>query len=572
MSSTANSTETTIWTTPAGVIELCEGGRIRFIVGSEGGNGASVVLEPPAISTPGDEFLLNFSETAQGGEGLTLEVAAQGVQRIPLPSLVRLWRRSPAAHFPQVLQLARSIARACRELDQLRPARFLLSPVQVFWCVNNDREHWGLAALPLSSPKLEEFAASSPEVLAWLTADAVLGTGALDWARTVGAVIYYCVAGEVFPGDLPQSERIRRLLQNHAGNAARLRSALTLALPKALSARGVEFAGFLWSLLSPTHADTLNPAQMSRRFDEFVEEFSAPRLAGAWEVERNPRLAVEILNVFSRSAPSEDVPWQTIARLRALTGDSHGAEEVIEKHPDADGTRKPSVISRLRNLAAKGAEGREALETEVARIRAAQPSSPGASPASPLPSGEEFLYLAYADGRWLGRTDEALQLLDRDFSVSWYKVIREVLAARFDAERESWPKVSWHCREARHIIEKLPDQGGVNGRYVSGYIDALDGIAHLKAVEGGLGAAYLGDALVKMQSAWVKLSSIAPGTLDASLAGWLGVLTRAMQGRAEVALLAISADAFCQAEGIPLHAPDGMLPLPWFSEEYLFTP
>lgn len=575
MSPTVHSTEVTIWNTPAGVVELCEGGAIRVTIHDQGGNGAHGTLPQPAMNRLGDGFLLDFSEKALGAEGRAFEVTAQGVKRIPLPSLVLAWRRSSASHLPQVLQLANSLARACREMDQLRTARFLLSPAQVFWCVAEDREHWELVPLPLLSPTMEEFAASSPDALAWLTPDAVLGTGGFDWARMVSVALYYCLAGEVFPRDLPQNERLKRLLQNRAGNQARLRSAITLALPKTLAGQGAEFSKFLWSLLSPSHTDSMNPAQVSRRFGEFLDEFSALRLAGAWEMEHNPHLALDILNLFARSSRPEEVPWQTLARLHALTGDADGAAEIKARHPEAGEAERVSLIARLRDLAAKGEEGREELEAQVARIRPGQParqaSHNAASPSSAPPGDEEFLYLAYVDGRWLGKVGEALQLLERDFSISWYRVVREVLAARLNAEQPSWPKVSWHCRAGRSVIEKLPDQGGTNGRYAAGYLDLLDGIAHMKAVEGGLGAAYLADSLVKLQSAWVNLHKVSPERKDASLGGWLATLTQRMKERPELALMAISAEAFCQAEGIALSGETANRQLPWFSEEFLFN-
>lgn len=536
---------------------------------------AAVLPFEAAISSLKDNFLLKLAIRDEDEQRWLLETS-DARARTSLSALTTSWRRLPAAHLPAAVRLARSLGRAGRELAQLRPQRFLISPAQVFLALQEDgREAWELAVLPLASPSLEQFAKCSPDVLAWLSPDTLLANASVEWQYLMGAALYHCLVDDLYPHHLPLQERIKRLLIKRCGNEARLHSAIKFSLPKSMSARGVELAGFIWSLLAPSPKTSTKAVQAAILLEEFFEEFSAPRLAEGWEEERNYRLAADVLNDFEKSAPREEVPWQVVARLRVQTGDKAGAAAATAKVQETGEGTQESFMPKARALAAKGERGRQPLEELCEAAHPGRGGTEGANQtrglAGQILSDEEYLYLAYVEGRWLQRSAEALSMLERDFSVSWHQVIREVLLARLHAEQSLWTDVARHCRQARNLVEKIPGQGQTNGQYILHYMEALDGIAHAKAVEAGHHHAYLGDALIKLQHAWMKLHELFPGSSEVILTPWLVGAIRSAAKYSDLHLMTLGAEAFCYLSDISLQTPIQNASVPWFFEKYLFS-
>ena len=542
-----------------GRLVLAEDGSVRASVRSAATPAKSISAVQAVVALQGGPFLQS-SGFQQDADGLALSWPAGC--RTGLPAIAAGWRKSPASAIAEALNLARIVGQAASELDHLGPQRFLLSPAQVFLCRDEaGRDCWGIATLPVQGATLADFASTSPDLLAWLSADEVLERAAIDRAYLTGAALYYCLIGDLFPEGLSQSERIRRLLMYRAGNPTRAKAVLSAALPKSLAGLGQRLADLMASVLVPALGRTLTAARVALELELLEGELTAPVLASAWESEGNVHFAAEILNAFARRVPEAEVHWGALARLRARTGDAAGAAEAaarVEPEPDEGVT----YIQHIRAIAARGPEGRAELEQVVSRLQ-------GAS-VPPL-TDEEFLFLVYAKGRWLGDASGALGLLSRDFEASWHQLIRAILTARFSAECGAWGDVLRQCREGRRMIDGLPDRGSAAGRYAFAYLDLLDGVAHVRAVELGTSEAYLEDALIKFENAWIALREFAPDELHTVTAGWLTALMRTIAGKPGLDLLRLGAEAFCHSVGIDPSRADNAFPkVPWASDERIF--
>lgn len=583
------------WTTPVGTLSVGDDGSIRAVIRVNPRSERAIVSGVQTVAGLKQTPFLKASGFQQDPDGLVLSWPAMGMRFTELPALVPGWRKNPAVHLPDAFDLVQNVLRASSELDHERPRQFFLSPAQVFSCEHEvQAKHWGVVPLPAEGATCADFAGAAPELLAWVSADEVLGGGSMvDRAYLAGAVLYYSLIGELFPEKLNRNDRIRRLLTYHAGNAARAKSVLSAALPKRLAGLGTRLSDFILSLLSPSLGRMITPARAGLEINLLQAELSPPLLAAAWEAEGNSNFAAEILNAFAQRATENEVPWETLARLRAQTGDPAGSAAAALKVPRSPQQEQATFIGHLRALASRGAEGRAEIEKEVARLKSAGPkktlpqSEPfregGVSrgqqqqrvPDSPDPplSDQEFLYLVYVNGRWLARTDESLNFLERDFSVSWHRIVQAILVARFSADRNVWGGVLRSCRDCRRMIEKLPDGGSAAGRYARAYVDTMDAIGHVRAVEGGMSDAYLEDALMKFQSAWSQLQEFEPDELDPVIRTWLASLSRNTAAKPGLELLKLSAEAFCQSLAIqPARFDrDSALPVPWFSEERIFA-
>ena len=188
---------------------------------------------------------------------------------------------------------------------------------------------------------------------------------------------------------------------------------------------------------------------------------------------------------------------------------------------------------------------------------------------------EEYLYLAYANGRWLTHTDEALQWLRRDFSISWYKVVQTILTSRLFAEQAKWIEVMQNCREGRRLVAKMPNAGGKAGRYAEAYLNLLDGIAHIRAVyqqKSDL-QVYLNDAFTRFENAWLHLHQSDSEDLAPAIVSWLLWLAELAGRNPRLAVLSLGVEAFCQSLSVDLtqRQYEGSPPIPWFDEVCLFT-
>ncbi len=583
MSCTAAAQIAREWAIPFGKLMLMQDGSIRAVVrrSSESRDGgASAFHDLTALKQipflPSSGFQLS-------SDGVVISWAAPGGQITPLPSLVAQWRKNPAIHIVCALDLLQNISRALSELDHLRTRRFLLSPAQAFLCEDtNEGRRWGLVALPVEGAGYAQFGESAPEVSAWISGDEFLQASVTDRAYRLGAALYYCLIGELFPEKLSRRERLRRLLCYRAGNANYAKSVLSAALPQTFAEFAARMADLISTVLAPNYGRPISAARAATELDRLQEAISAPALAKAWEAEGNIHFAVEILNVFARRAPAAEVPWSDLARLRSLVADHEGASEARRRATSKSEQMPAAFLDQVRAAVRRGADGLGDLEQAVSRLngsvrsgRAAlsggEQAAIGAKGAEPL-SDQEFLYLVYVNGRWLGRTQQSLRHLERDFAVSWDKIMSKLLLARMSADGNLWGDVLRACRECRRMIEMLPDKGSELGSYTRAYVEILDAIAHVQAVEAGMSDSYLEDALMKLGAAWEELRKFSPDDLELVVEAWLAVLARMAARKTCLYRLKLGIEAFCQSIGFePRRVADDAAPaVPWFSEDRIF--
>jgi hypothetical protein len=523
-------------------------------------------------------------------EGLRLDYAKPPGEVTPLTQLVGRWRTEPAAALPRALELARLLLHVTGELDQARPSRFLLSPAQIFAVRGEGRkERWLALPLPLAQTTFADFVRADEDCWAWLSADEMLSDSRPDRAYTVGATLHYCLVGPLYRAEVSRAERVRRLVMYRAGSPQQTRAALSAALPESEGAAAARLCEFITGLLSPPLGRALTARQAFRELDHFCEELSAERLTLLWEAAGDEHRYVErargLVETLVATASDSEVPWDTVERLRDKAGDRVGAAEAAARRPRM--TEDSSVIDYARELLDAGEAGLAELErlTDMAGEAAAVPPRPSAETAvvradpaeEQKPGGarqlseEEYLYLTYVRGRRLGRADEALLWLRRDFAISWNKVVRSLLSARLCAEKGDWVRTAGHCKEGREHVTRMPDSGGTHGRYAAAYLDLLDGIAHVCAVRRqGRAQEYLGDAFDRLQSAWVGLQQVDEPDAEEAVTGWLSLLGEMAGRNPQLAMLGLGVGAFLESRGVRGRV-SGDPPLPWFDESRIFA-
>lgn len=482
-----------------------------------------------------------------------------------LLDLVAQWRGYPAVHIPQVLDLGRFVYRASSELGHLRPLRFLFSPPQICRMTGESgQQQWMIVPLPLEGAGVSDFMAASELSTVWLSGDELLGIAPTDRCYLLGAVLYYCLVFDLYPHGVSHSERFRRCLSFRAGNLPAARAAIQSSVPKALAVVAAQLAEFICAVLGPSYGRAISPAQAVLELERFQIEFAPPRLASLWEAEGNNIRAVAILNAFALSANKSEVPWQALARLRRVTGDAAGAAQALANVVQSPEQKKAVFLAKTRSAGRSGSEGRTEVERAVAKLTEAD-----ASTMDP----EEFLFLVYMNARFLERFDDSIQLLRREFTISWHKVIAGVLAARFAAERGRWIEVSKACKNARVIISKMPDGAGTRGRYALAFLNLLDGIAHARVVEAGYNPDYLNDAFVRFAKAFTEIRDSGFEDLRALTLAWLEILAKGTATRPSLEALRQKAEAFRRSIGAePVGASGDALPsLPWFDESRFFA-
>jgi hypothetical protein len=515
------------------------------------------------------------SSFKQDAEGLHLSYAKPAHEVTPLTQVVRQWRDEPALYLGRVLDLARQLVHATGELEQLGPLGFHLSPVHIFSVrTEAGKEGWRVLPLPMEGATFADFVRADDDCWVWLSSDELLGAMRGDRAYALGATLYYCLIADLFPQEISRAERIRRSLLYRVGHPSLAREVLAGALPKSQVATANRLFDFIMGLLCPSLGRPLTAAQASGELDRFYEELSPHRLSCQWELEGPTHVsrARKILEAFVHTVPEYEVPWETLERLREKDGDPVAAADATARRYSS--TETFSVINRVRELIDAGDERKPELDRLTSTLRETVTLDQQAHPKTHRLSEEEYLYLAYANGRRLGRPDEALLWLKRDFSVSWHKVLYRILVSRLLADKADWREVLQNCREGRRLVSKLPDTGGTIGRYADAYLDLLYGIAHICAVyQQSYSQDYLHDAFTHLGSAWINLQRAEAEDLSDALISWLSWLGELASRNPQLTMLGLGVEAFLHTFGALASQRQraGSPPIPWFDEAKLFT-
>jgi hypothetical protein len=581
---------------PSGRLSLSEDGDASVLLRLSIRNRDALLAAVNSTSgLPAQRFWLS-GQRREDEEGLHLSYPKPPGSITPLTRMVELWRAEPAVALARALELARHLLHVTSELEQLQSSSFPLSPAQVFAFSGEDgKERWLVLPLPLERTAFADFVRADENYWAWLSADEMFGAARTDRAYMTGAALYYCLVAPLFPAEVSRAERVRRLVLYRAGNPYLLRAAVASALPESEAETAGRLSDLIAGLLAPPLGRALTPAQALRELDRFCVELSPHRLACLWEVAgddyRFVQRAHAIIEALASTTLDSEVPWDAVERLREKAGDQAGAADASARRRGR--SEESSVIDYARSLLGAGEERREDLERLTNMVREMDAATGAAPPGGergnthadaatePKPgqhqlSEEEYLYLTYVHGRWLCQADEALRwLLRRDFSISWNRVVRCLLAARFTAGREESVRTSAHCRDGRRHIGEMSNAGGAHGRYATAYLDLLDGIAHVCAVHRQNHASdYLSTAFDRLRGAWEGLRQVGAMDEEEALTDWLSLLAELAGRDPRLAMLGLGVEAFLQSGGAGrarvTHGTD-LPPIPWFEEPRVFT-
>ncbi len=528
------------WTTPLGTFAVAKDGTISAFVRTSLRTAEQVTAAVNAVAGLTQAPFLPCGGLRRGEQGFSVVWPARGTVRQSLESLAPSWREAPERHLADALCAAACVSRAIGELQHLAPSRFLLSPAQVFLESSADgRQSWTVLPLPIETARFRDMATASPVLTSWLGGNDMFGARGPDRAHILGAVLYHSLVGDTYLPASSRIHRLQRLISYRAGNAARLRMALDAAIPPSLAAGARDLFDFVTGALAPSVGRRLTEAQAAAALQRLQTALSAPLLAGAWESLGRPDLALEILESYARVTPEEEVPWQTLTRLRGLRagdGRTDGGRDPSDDSvplPVAAGNAR-SVIARIRAAADLGPPGREQLACLLAELL---------GPELPTLSEDEYLYVAYAKARWLDAGADAIQLLSRPCAASWNRAVRALLRARLHAGEKGWLQTVSHCRDCVQLIQGLPGRGSERGSYAMAYALLLDAQAHMAAVAAGSSSEYLEDAWHRLDRARPLVSANSFAPLAAEVNARIAELRRQVDRFPQLAALAVEIDA-----------------------------
>jgi hypothetical protein len=343
---------------------------------------------------------------------------------------------------------------------------------------------------------LKDMAASSAELIAWVSGDDLARRGGCDRTYIMAAVLYYGLVGELYPVELSHMRRLQRQIAYRAGNIAALRATLDAAISKNLAMSARRLGDFIVESLGPSFGRPTTVQQAHATLERLERELSAALLAGGWETTGRADLALAILESHARLAPADVVPWQTLARLRRNQG-----RPADESGPMTGRTPPPSwktdtLIGRIRAIVVMGPDGLSSLASTLNDI---------IRPGAPELADDDRLFVAYATARWHGSAQNAITLLARPCKATWDRAV--LLLAWLHSEQQAWAQVASDCRECVATIGGMPAQGGERGAYAAAFALMLDAGAHIAFVAAGHSADYLEDAWKKLDRARALLEA-----------------------------------------------------------------
>ena len=554
-----------LWETPVGQLAIDEGGTISALIRTNLRSDEKVTQAVNAVAGLRQEPFACCEGSSRSEGGLTLVWGGTGNARQSLIQLAPLWRESPALYLPRAIAAAQCVSRAIGELQHLAPARFLLSPAQVFveTCAEG-RDKWVVAPLPFEAAQLKDIAGAAPATLAWLSGEDLLARREFDRAYMIGAVLHYALVGELFPQNLSTRQRIHRQLAFRAGDALALRAMLAAAVPQALAASARRLGDLVTDALRPGRARPIDAASAVRQLERLARELSPAFLAGAWETDGKPATALAILEDHARTAPTDEVPWATLARLREAMGAQTPGQpspvrQARQQRPEAAVDGSPR--GRLRGLLGQGPEARDALIEEVRRQL---------DPQGPALDEDQRLFVAYVCGRWLGADAAAQTALSRPCSVSWNAATRAVLLARIHVGRGAWALGAREAKAAHDLVAAMPGGGERRGQYLMAHALLYDAAAHLGFVDAGSSPDYLRDVWTRLKRARGHAAKLEEFSLNAALSRQLGALRDRIVVQPGLADLPPELDAEMTRSFAVANDPGEDERLPWPDEPWLF--
>ncbi len=491
------------------------------------------------------------------------------------------------------------------EMEGANPHRFALSPVLVIG-ENLDpdtivissiaslgqrrQQTWKAIPLPIAGKSVADFAYMDETCWMWLSADELMATGACDTGYSVAACLYYALIGDLFPQDLSRTERFRRMLVYRTGNLNQLQQTLTATIPAAHTMQPGRLTAYIGTLLAPSLGRPMTTARAANELEEIARELRWDLLATAWEAHGQLRRSHRFIKrMLAHMAPSDNIAWEDVARIAIKVGDEPLAQVARSFYRPHDYDPNNQIILKARATVLHGLPPYPELTALLDQFR--DPRNTGqlvnssgnpeiqaglsreTNPQQIVISGETFLYLTYANGRWLEHLDEALNWLTRPQAVTWDRVITFMLRARLYAEKGEWRQAAAACAQGIAETESLPNRGSEIGTYARAYLYLLDGIAHLCGVyRHNFHTDYLNRGLERFQRAWNDLSTFQDTALMIPLYGWFAWFAKVVGEIPDKSVLQMGALSFLQlvaGPNMPTNV-DTQPPVPWFEEERVF--
>ncbi len=436
----------------------------------------------------------------------------------PFINIVEKWHVNPRLQIPLFIDLAEFLVKGTRELKQTGVSTLPFSPLLLFNVTGNPNT-WRVVVLPFFDSKISDWAQADPLTWQWVSCETVLEGKVPDEDFLCGAVLHYCLVGDLFPELLTRQEMFKRLLKGRLGRFTALDQAFAAALPNTLAEEGENFIKLIKNWLRPGQSVHLNKKPPQKYLEKLRKDFSSHRLAARWEYEERPDIALDLLLNCADFARPEEVTWDVVARLKEKKSDWEGGLDArlkALKFGEADAERNAiHFLQRFANVRLN-MERYKFLEEAFYKVDAVIPETT-----------DEFhvLQMAHLEAKYLQKKTGALKRLKKDFSDSWNQLLCIMLMARIYCLQKKYPSVSRLCKKGVEIVNELPQQGLNKGRCVLSYLHILDGIANFGAV-GCFGVSYLIDAFARFTGAMDVAVEIEADHLIEIAARWLVFLKK----------------------------------------------
>jgi hypothetical protein len=398
----------------------------------------------------------------------------------PFIDIVKNWQENPQLSISLFIDLTEFLVKCSQELNQTGVFTLPFSPLLIFNVIGNPNT-WRVVVLPFFDNKIVDWAQADPLSWQWVSWETVLEGKLVDEDFLCGAVLHYCLAGDLFPELLTRQEKFKRLLEGRVGRFNALNQAFAAALPTTLAEEGEIFCKLIKNCLKPESSTPLNKELHQKYLEKIEKDFSPIRLATRWEYEGKPNIALDLLLTYADFARPDRVPWYVIARLKEKKGDWEGGLDARLKaliFGQDEAVHEAIHYLRRRANVKLGTEKYTFFREAFYTLEASFPRAI-----------DDFhvLQMAHLEARYLQNKIGALKRLKNDFSDSWNQLLRIMFMARILCLQEEYPSVSRLCKKGIQIVNELlvnelPQQGFNEGRYVLSYLQILDGIAHFGAV------------------------------------------------------------------------------------------
>jgi|GEM_PF-2663089 len=418
----------------------------------------ALFVVPEAIETDTEEIVVRYAMERAGS--------------VSLASAIHAWRRDVAISLPLILDLAGFLVEATERLEAAGLQALISSPGLIRY-TPGARGPWRVLALPATRPALSDWMLADRDAWLWVPPEVMLRGSSVCLSYLVGAVIHQGLVGDPFPDLLPARERITRLLSGRVGSTELVEKAIMEAIPSSLSAERSALVAWVSEGLAPEATARPPLPELRRRLEEARGSLSVLRLAAHWESEGAGRLALEILSFHAESAAPNQVPWDTIARLKEAVGDSEGATQATLRLLELGGT-VGREHHRLLRVAGRGSEAQRA---SLRKAIAANDQYSYQSPDDP-----QRPYLAHLEARYLNEPEAALARLSSEPSGSWAKAVRAAIISRVHCDNGDYARVSRVTTDAIAVTNSMPAGGGTTGTYLHAYFRVLGGIANFGAI------------------------------------------------------------------------------------------